>query len=117
MDLTEAHNEPRTEPRTEPGAERGFAGRIEVEIGELVLDGFADIDRERVAAAFRVELTRLVEARGIPLAHGGDRALDRLHGLPPLPAGTSPRRLGEALARALHTGLSGSGRSPGRRRP
>ncbi|MET8546444.1 hypothetical protein ABZW03_38375 [Kitasatospora sp. NPDC004799] len=98
----------------------GTVGRIEVEIGELVLDGFARIDHDRLTAAFRSELTRLVEARGVPLAAGGDRALDLLSGLPPLPAGASPQRLGEALARAVHAGLSGDGRPPsappGRRR-
>ncbi|MFF4378235.1 hypothetical protein [Kitasatospora sp. NPDC001547] len=94
----------------------GRAGRIEVEIGELVLDGFARIDHDRLTAAFRSELTRLVEARGVPLAVGGDRVLDLLSGLPPLPAGTSPQRLGEALARAVHAGLSGGGRRPERGR-
>ncbi|MFE2111431.1 hypothetical protein ACFXAF_36990 [Kitasatospora sp. NPDC059463] len=88
------------------------AGRVEVEIGELVLDGFARIDHDRLTAAFRSELTRLLEARGVPLAAGGDRELDLVAGLPPLPAGASPRRLGEALARAVHTGLSGGGRPP-----
>ncbi|MFB7469392.1 hypothetical protein [Kitasatospora sp. NPDC056184] len=124
MDLTEGRRDPRTGPGPERGAgpgpergaERGPAGRIEVEIGELVLDGFAGIDRDRVAAAFRGELARLVEARGVPLAAGGDRVLDLLSGLPPLPADASPRRLGEALARAVHAGLSGGGRSPGRGR-
>ncbi|MFF2076567.1 hypothetical protein ACFVXG_17635 [Kitasatospora sp. NPDC058162] len=95
---------------------RGGAGRIEVEIGELVLDGFARIDHDRLTAAFRSELTRLIEARGVPLAVDGDRALDLLSGLPPLPADTSAQRLGEALARAVHTGLSGGGRAPGRGR-
>ncbi|MFB6893106.1 hypothetical protein ACFCX4_27770 [Kitasatospora sp. NPDC056327] len=104
MDLTGA-------PGRGPGdAGPSRAGRIEVEIGELVLDGFAHVDRDRVAEAFRSELTRLVETRGVPLAAGGDRVLERLSGLPPLPAGASPRRLGEALARAVHTGLSGGGR-------
>lgn len=98
----------------EPG--RGSGGRIEVEIGELVLDGFARIDHDRLTAAFRSELTRLVEAHGVPLAAGGDRMLDLLSGLPPLPAGTSPQRLGEALARAVHAGLSGGGRPTGRGR-
>ncbi|GAB7186582.1 hypothetical protein ATKI12_6413 [Kitasatospora sp. Ki12] len=100
----------------------GGAGRIEVEIGELVLDGFARIDHDRLTAAFRSELTRLVEARGVPLAVDGDgnghgdRVLDVLSGLPPLPAGASAQRLGEALARAVHTGLSGGSRAPERGR-
>ncbi|GAA3044594.1 hypothetical protein GCM10010519_78270 [Streptomyces lactacystinicus] len=106
--------EPGGAERAEPG--HGGAGRIEVEIGELVLDGFAHVDHDRLTAAFRSELTRLVEARGVPLAVGGERTLDLLSGLPPLPAGASPQRLGEALARAVHAGLSGGGRPPGRGR-
>ncbi|MFE4367504.1 hypothetical protein ACFRMN_04470 [Streptomyces sp. NPDC056835] len=82
---------------------------IRVDIGELVLDGFDRVDPDRVSAAFRTELARLVRDRGVPLATDGGRTLDALSGLPPLPATTSPRRLGEALARAVHAGLSGRG--------
>lgn len=85
------------------------AGAVRVEIGELVLDGFDRLDPERVSEAFRSELARLVRERGVPLAADGGRALDALAGLPPLPATTSPRRLGQALARAVHEGLSGRG--------
>ncbi|WP_328681009.1 hypothetical protein OG905_35960 [Streptomyces sp. NBC_00322] len=82
---------------------------IRVDIGELVLDGFERLDPDRVSAAFEAELSRLVRERGVPLAADGGRALDALSGLPPLPATTSPGRLGEALARAVHAGLSGRG--------
>ncbi|MFD8751711.1 hypothetical protein ACFV0O_12135 [Kitasatospora sp. NPDC059577] len=116
MDLTEGPGIGRRSSAEPGSAGTGGAGRIEVEIGELVLDGFARIDHERLTAAFRSELTRLVETRGVPLAVGGDRALDLLSGLPPLPADASAQRLGEALARAVHTGLSGGGRAPERGR-
>ncbi|HZG03165.1 MAG TPA: hypothetical protein VE546_06300 [Streptomyces sp.] len=97
------------------------ATTVRVDIGELVLDGFdARIDPEQVADAFRNELTRLVRERGVPLAaDGGGRELEALSGLPPLPATLSPARLGEALARAVHAGLSGRGdpgAAAGRRR-
>ena len=86
--------------------------RIEVEVGELVLDGFPRVDGDRVAAAFRRELVRLLEtgrgyARDAPVAAAADRSVDVLAGLPPLPATTSSRRLGRALAQAVHTGLVG----------
>ncbi|MFD7944312.1 hypothetical protein [Streptomyces sp. NPDC059744] len=84
---------------------------IRVDIGELVLDGFERLDPDRVSAAFEAELSRLVRERGVPLAADGGRALDTLSGLPPLPSTTSPGRLGEALARAVHAGLSGRGES------
>ncbi|MEU8571689.1 hypothetical protein AB0C51_25825 [Streptomyces pathocidini] len=89
---------------------RPYEDTVRVDIGELVLDGFERVDPERVSAAFRAELTRLVRERGVPLAvDGADRALGALAGLPALPATTSPGRLGEALARAVHAGLSGRG--------
>lgn len=38
---------------------------VRVDIGELALDGFGrGVDAERVTAAFRAELTRLVRERG-----------------------------------------------------
>lgn len=84
---------------------------VRVEIGELVFDGFDHrVDPDLVSAAFRAELDRLIRDRGVPLADG-DRRLDALTGLPPLPATTSPGRLGVALARAVHAGLSGGGRA------
>ncbi|WBO67902.1 hypothetical protein [Streptomyces camelliae] len=86
---------------------------IRIDIAELVFDGFdlAPRDVDRVRQAFHGELDRLVRERGVPAAllADGDRALDLLSGLPELPATGNPRRLGEALARAVHAGLSGAG--------
>lgn len=89
---------------------------VRVEIGELALEGFGHLDADRVSAAFQRELTRLVTERGVPLAVDGDRVVDLLGGLPELPATTSPYRLGEALARAVHAGLTGHGDGTGSRR-
>lgn len=84
---------------------------VRVDIGELVLDGFGSrIDPDRLSDAFQTELARLVRERGVPLAADGSASeLDALGGLPPLPATTSPGRLGTELARAVHAGLSGRG--------
>ncbi|MGW7529149.1 hypothetical protein [Streptomyces sp. NPDC054783] len=92
---------------------------IRIDIGELAFDGFVltPRDAERVREAFHGELDRLVRERGVPAAllADGDRALDLLSGLPELPATGNPRRLGEALARAVHAGLSGAGAANDRR--
>ncbi|MFI0237714.1 hypothetical protein [Streptomyces sp. NPDC016845] len=100
------------------------AGRIDVEIGELVLDGFGHVDRDRMAEAFRRELSRLVREHGLPLAdavgHTEDAALalDVVSGLPPLPHTVSSTRLGAALARSVHAGLTtGRGGRPEPGRP
>ncbi|MEV7084835.1 hypothetical protein AB0O07_02835 [Streptomyces sp. NPDC093085] len=86
---------------------------VRVDIAELSLTGFGPLDPERVSAAFEAELARLVHVHGVPLATEGGRSLDTLTALPPLPATASPRRLGEALARAVHAGLSGRGEAEG----
>ncbi|MDA3643897.1 hypothetical protein LZ318_33215 [Saccharopolyspora indica] len=84
---------------------------VRITVGELVLDGFDRVDPDRVAAAFRAELTRLVRERGVPVAADGARRFDEVTELPELPVTSSPARLGEALARAVHAGLAGRGRS------
>ncbi|MEU3708775.1 hypothetical protein [Streptomyces catenulae] len=97
-----------------PSSPASPIGTFHIDIGELVLDGFdaRAVDPDRVSAAFRAELTRLVRERGVPLAarsDGAGVALDGVAGLPPLPPTTHPVRLGEALARAVHAGLAGRG--------
>ncbi|TDC89518.1 hypothetical protein E1161_21065 [Saccharopolyspora aridisoli] len=81
---------------------------VRVHVGELVLDGFEHVDRDLLAAAFRSELVRLVRERGVPAEA---RQVGELTGLPELPRTNSPARLGEALARAVHAGLTGRGNS------
>lgn len=109
MGLNELRNARGETAPAAPAAPAPSAFRID--IGELVLDGFdARLHPERVTAAFERELARLVHERGVPLAADGSPVcLDGLAGLPPLPRTTSPARLGEALARAVHAGLSGRG--------
>lgn len=86
--------------------------RVDIEIGELVLTGFARIDHDLVTQVFRRELHRLVQEHGVPVAGDTDLAVDLLRDLPPLPATASPHRLGTALARAVHTGLTRGGAGP-----
>lgn len=84
---------------------------VRVDIGEIVLHGLdRRVDADLLSAAFSAELQRLLRVQGVPLAAGGtDTELNVLAGLPPLPVTTSPDRLGVALARSVHAGLSGRG--------
>ena len=76
---------------------------VRIEIDELVFEGLR-VDADRVSAVFEAELTRLIRERGV---QSSELSLDSLDGLPALPATSSPSRLGEALARAVHDGLWG----------
>ncbi|MBP2477020.1 hypothetical protein JOF53_005892 [Crossiella equi] len=75
---------------------------VTVEIGELAFIGFGRLDPVRVAEAFQRELTRLLTEHPVPVV---GREIDLVGGVPPLPPTRSPRRLGQALARSVHSGL------------
>lgn len=85
------------------GTDGGRPTRIEIDVSTLAVDGLTATGRQVLAEAFRRELTRLLQAQGLPQPASG--ALDVLSGLPALPATASPARLGSALARAVHDGL------------
>jgi hypothetical protein len=53
---------------------------LELEIDELILDGFPPADRTRIEAALRRELTRLFAERGVPAALTRSGQLARLDG-------------------------------------
>ena len=81
--------------------------RIEVNIDELVLHGFAPRDRHRIKAAVERELGRLLGEQGAPAA------LTQSHELATLDGGTvevapgSPAdAVGTQVARALYGGLN-----------
>jgi hypothetical protein len=78
--------------------------RFEVEIGELVLHGFADVDGPAVAASLERALGSQLERAGADF--GRSRSVERLDA-PPIVvgAGTSARALGAAVAGRLHGSL------------
>ena len=87
--------------------------RISLRIGELVLHGIADADREEVGSAVRSEVARLLAQGGVPAAWlpaGGADPVDA--GTVALPAGARPAELGARVAQAV---VSWPG--PGRDRP
>lgn len=73
---------------------------VTVEIDELVLTGFGRVDADLLVESFRGELTRLLRRHPVVPA---DR--DVVAGLPAVPARSSARALGIALARSVHSGL------------
>jgi hypothetical protein len=79
---------------------------VEVEIGELVLHGFAPGQRYAIADALAHELQRLLAERGVPSLLHADTALARLEAGRFAASGDGrPALLGIGIARALYEGM------------
>jgi hypothetical protein len=76
------------------------APRIELEIEELVLHGFAPGDRHRIGDALRAELASLLRERA-PGA-GVARSVERLDAGIVRMASAGPEQAGRGIARAVH---------------
>lgn len=83
--------------------------QVELQIGTLVLDGFPQVDFQRMAAAFRIELTRLIGERGVPetLYESSQEESIQLDPLM-LPRGAGPEAIGVHLAQSLYERLRSS---------
>lgn len=86
------------------GAQTSAAsGPVELHIGELVLDGFAHIDRYSVGEAVERELTRLFMEQGVPRVLAESLELDQSNaGAIQLWPDASPREVGAQIARAIY---------------
>lgn len=79
---------------------------IELYIEELVLEGFEQVDRGRIAEAVERELTHLFTERGIPPSLAGGGEIDRLDGGTfQAASGSRPEVIGAQVARAVYGGL------------
>lgn len=77
-----------------------------LEIEELVLDGFAGMDKDRISRALHLELERLFTEEGVPASvqAGGDIA--RLDGGSyKAEKGASAEQVGVQVARAVYGGM------------
>lgn len=81
--------------------------RIEVDIDELVLHGFAPSDRHRIKAAVERELGRLLIDQGAPAALTQTGEIATLDGgTVEVAPGSHADALGTQVARALYGGLN-----------
>ncbi len=79
---------------------------IELHIEELVLHGFAQGDRYRIAEAVERELVQLFAERGVPrsLSKGGE--IERMDGgVFEMARSSKPEGIGAHVARAVYGGL------------
>ena len=79
------------------------APSVELEIGELVLHGFAPVDRHRIGEVVERELARLLGERAVPGQNVHPAELTRLDGGAfELAADASAETIGTQIARALY---------------
>ena len=93
-------------------------GKVEIQIGALVLEGVSRADGRRIGEAVKSELARLVRERGV-----GEVARARTH-VTAMSASSfavapdaAPRTIGVSVARSLHSALKtrvSAGRGPAR---
>ena len=80
---------------------------VRLHIERLVLDGFPAGDRDRIAAALEVELTRLFAEQGVPPGLTGGGAIPALDGGAfDVTPGARPDRIGAQAAESLYGGLA-----------
>lgn len=80
--------------------------RVSIRIDELVLHGVPREQRQAVAEAFEAELVRLFGESRKPFAANGAELPTLDLGTLDLPSGAAPDRIGRAVARQLHGGLT-----------
>ncbi len=80
--------------------------RIEVEIQELVLEGFPAGDRRRILDAVQAEIERLLIRRGLPAEFTSSVQIDRIDGGSfPLQKNSKEDNIGLQVGKAVYGGL------------
>ncbi len=80
--------------------------RLELHIEELVLEGFSPGDRFRIGEALQMELTRLLEERGVPGSFASGGEIDKINGGSfEVAPGSRAEKIGAKVARAVYGGL------------
>lgn len=75
---------------------------IELHVEELVLDGFAPGDRDRISASFDSELARIFGERGVPPSFARHHEIDAITDLRfDVREGASPETIGAQLAHVI----------------
>jgi hypothetical protein len=79
---------------------------LDLNIEELVLQGFPGRDQDRILRAVQAELERLIRENGIPTALSRGGELARLDGgIFEAKPGSSPEEIGAQVAQSLYGGL------------
>jgi len=84
--------------------------KIELNISEINLDGFPNVDRKTLAATIEMELTNLINQNDWPSNFSNKLNLKNLDfGSHDFPQHSGPRRLGKQIAKSIYSGFGKSG--------
>ena len=85
----------------------GVTPNLELDIGELSLDGFSHVDPISVGSTIEMELSRLLQERGLPSNFLTDRNAKQLDfGTFNLDANSGPRTIGRQIAKTIYSGFN-----------
>ncbi len=84
----------------------GINPKLELDIGELSLDGFSHMDQKSLSSALEAELTRLLKEGGVPPNFLTNTATTQLDfGVMDLAANSGPRFIGRQIAKTIYSGF------------
>lgn len=96
-----------SESQRRSGQASAFPPSIELEIEQLVLDGFSVADRHRIGQAVQQELSRLLAEGGLPLSLTGNLELTHLDGgVFEAGQGAAAETIGSSVAQSLYATLT-----------
>ncbi len=79
--------------------------KINIKIGELIVDGFEYIDQEQLTNALTMELIRLVRENGLPDNMIHEKSVQAIQTEPlNLEKNVSPTTIGLEVAKSIHRG-------------
>ncbi len=79
---------------------------IELHIEELVLHGFGAPSAYQIGEAVQQEITRLLQAQGLPAAFAGEHTVERLAGSYHAAPGAGAAAVGAQIAQSVFTGFT-----------
>lgn len=83
--------------------------KLELNIGELSLDGFSHIDAENLSAIIEMELTSMLQEKGIPANLLSDMSTRQLNfGAFNLTQNSGSHILGRQIAKSIYSGFNQS---------
>jgi len=87
--------------------------KLELEIGELSLDGFSNMGSKSLGSTIEIELIRLLKERGVPPNFLNERNAGQLDfGAFDFAANSGPKSIGRQIAKTIYSGFNHNSAHP-----